>query len=142
MTQARPLRDIFEGLAGETGGQPEDVLDRLRDDGHADLPGELVTEAIVSYADTAPVEVAAHLAPFVTAHSAVPLAGPGAAGADPAAGLDLLTTAPVGEPSSIDDHPPAAAGDGSTIAGPAGDDHAGDETDFGAGDPLDRKSVV
>jgi hypothetical protein len=150
MTDARPLRAVFDELAGgPASAGPADPAEVLAGSGHADLPGELVTEAIVSYAGTAPVEVAAHLAPFVMAHSPVPRdwagdwAGAGAgAGAgeilDPAAGLDLLVTAPAGW---LDDQPidageaPAAGGDG----GPAA---AGLDPDFGAGDtsgagPLD-----
>ena len=65
---------------------------------------------MVSYADTAPVEVAEHLAPYVSAHSAV--------GADPASGdeppegwLELLGTAPdVSGQADIDDLAPAPDG--------------------------------
>jgi hypothetical protein len=103
MASARPLRDVFADLAGAPSatGDPAALL---RDQGHAGLPDELVAEAVVSYAETAPVEVAEHLAPYVTAHSAV--------GAEPApAGdwLDLLGTAPdvAGEePAGLDDLTP------------------------------------
>jgi hypothetical protein len=57
---------------------------------HADLPNDLVSEAIVNYADTAPAEVAEHLAPFVMAHGPVP-----GEGDDHADGLGLLASAPV-----------------------------------------------
>ncbi len=40
--------------------------------GTVTCPPDLVAEAVVNYADTAPVEVAEHLAPFVTANSGVP----------------------------------------------------------------------
>ncbi|HET6532972.1 MAG TPA: hypothetical protein VFH03_20475 [Actinoplanes sp.] len=108
MASARPLRDVFADLAGAPGAA-DDPAALLRDHGHPELPDDLVAEAVVSYADTAPVEVAEHLAPYVTAHSAV--------GADPAAGdetavgwLDLLGTAPAGDSADIDDLPPATDG--------------------------------
>nr|WP_236643239.1 hypothetical protein [Actinoplanes utahensis] len=61
-----------------------------------DLPEDLVAEAVISYADTAPAEVAEHLAPFVSAHSVV-----GAESADSAEQhwLDLMITAPAGADS-------------------------------------------
>jgi hypothetical protein len=92
MASARPLRDLFSDLAASgTGGDAEGVLDAH---GHADLPEGLVAEAVVNYADTAPVEVAEHLATFVMAHSAVyPEAASGPA--DPTAWLDAVATAPV-----------------------------------------------
>jgi hypothetical protein len=91
MASARPLRDVFADLTG-SGGSTGDPEALLREQGH-ELPDDLVAEAVVSYADTAPAEVAEHLAPYVTAHSAV--------GAEPgdesAVGwLDLLGTAPAG----------------------------------------------
>jgi hypothetical protein len=97
MTQVRPLRDVFDALAGEqpTGlGPAGDPAEALAGSGHDDLPDQLVAEAIVSYADTAPVEVAAHLAPFVTAHSAVPLDDRPQTGMDVSDGLALIATAP------------------------------------------------
>src|SRR5690349_7689691 len=113
MESARPLRDVFADLSGGTSatGDPEALL---REQGHPGLPDHLVAEAVVSYADTAPAEVAEHLARYVTAHSAV--------GADEVSGdepvaewLDLLATAPapadepvgadllVPEPDGLDD---------------------------------------
>jgi hypothetical protein len=85
MTPARPLREVFAGLAGQPSADPGEVLAAH---GHPDLPADLVAEAVVSYADTAPPEVAEHLAPFVTAHSAVPT------GDEPADWHDLLSTVP------------------------------------------------
>ncbi|MEV0900024.1 hypothetical protein [Actinoplanes sp. NPDC049802] len=85
-----PLRDVFAGLAGP-GRDPGDFL--------RELPEELVAEAVVSYADTAPAEVAEHLAPFVSAHSAV--GGHDQAG-DPG-WLELLATAPVEAEPEIDE---------------------------------------
>ena len=89
MADPRPLRDVFTDLVGEPG--PTDPAALLSGHGHPGLPDDLVAEAVVSYADTAPVEVAEHLAPYVTAHSVV--------GADPEAEapegwLGLLGTAP------------------------------------------------
>jgi hypothetical protein len=83
MEPARPLREVFAELAG-TGstGDPGGLL--------RDLPDELVAEAVVSYAETAPVEIAEHLASFVSAHSAVGSEEPA-----PEGWLDLLATAPV-----------------------------------------------
>jgi hypothetical protein len=103
MASARPLREVFADLVG-TPSATDDPAALLRDHGHPALPDDLVAEAVVSYADTAPVEVAEHLAPYVTAHSAV---GPDAEpGDEPDAGwLDLLGTAPDvtgGEPADLD----------------------------------------
>jgi hypothetical protein len=78
-----PLRDVFAGLAGN-GGDPGDFL--------RDLPADLVAEAVVSYADTAPLEVAEHLAPFVGARFDESDAGE--------TWLDLLASAPVEEEAS------------------------------------------
>ncbi|MBW6439561.1 hypothetical protein KZ829_38130 [Actinoplanes hulinensis] len=84
-----PLRDVFAGLAGP-GSAPGDFL--------RELPEDLVAEAVVSYADTAPVEVAEHLASFVSAHSTV-----GAETAGELGWLELLTTAPVPAEPEIDE---------------------------------------
>lgn len=101
MTSARPLRELLADLAGDAhaarahGGDPQAYLAAH---GHPDLPADLVAEAVVNYADTAPAEVAEHLAPFVTAHTG---------GADPEADLfGLLTSAPVGaDEGAVDDDP-------------------------------------
>lgn len=167
MTDARPLREVFDALAGAAGaagsagpdrpaGDPAEVL---AGSGHADLPDQLVAEAIVSYADTAPVEVAAHLAPFVTAHSAVPPVAAETEAPDPASGLDLLATAPAGAPAdpllpgdrpSLGDEPlpgdellggaSPAAGNG--VAPEPGGDQPGPDPDFGAGAPADLGAPV
>lgn len=81
-----PLREVFAEMTGAgAAGDPAGPL--------WDLPEDLVAEAVISYADTAPAEVAEHLAPFVSAHSVV-----GADGADGAeqSWLDLMITAPGG----------------------------------------------
>ncbi|NMO49700.1 hypothetical protein HH310_00580 [Actinoplanes sp. TBRC 11911] len=123
MESARPLREVFADLtgAGSAGGDPRELLDGH---GHAGLPDDLVAEAVVNFADTAPVEVAEHLAPFVTAHSAV--------GADETTAdegwLDLLVTAPAGDDAGdLDDIAPD--GHAALDAGPGFDL----DVDFGAG---------
>jgi hypothetical protein len=89
---------VFAELAG-TGstGDPGGLL--------RDLPDDLVAEAVVSYAETAPVEIAEHLAPFVSAHSAV-----GSESPSPEGWLDLLATAPV--PVDAADEPDLGFGTG------------------------------
>ncbi|HEX6871028.1 MAG TPA: hypothetical protein VF163_08020 [Micromonosporaceae bacterium] len=118
MVAARPLRDVFTELTGADGGHATSPAEVLAASGHADLPEDLVAEAVVSFADTAPVEVAEHLAPYVQAHSPVPLvaedAAAAAAGTDaePGGWLDALTAAPAmglashGEldPAGLDDY--------------------------------------
>ena len=95
MDPARPLRDVFTDLAGDPGAPTgHDPAAVLAANGHPDLPDTLVAEAVVNYADTAPYEVAEHLAPYVMANSAVPPADPTAPETDPATWLDLLASAP------------------------------------------------
>lgn len=89
MERVRPLREVLDDLAGAgPGAAPRHALDQA---GHGELPAGLVAEAVASYADTAPIEVAEHLAPFVTAHRTSGEAEPGAA-------LDLLVSAPLPPP--------------------------------------------
>lgn len=135
MESARPLRDVFNELVGEERADRDAVL---RDSGHGDLPGGLVAEAVVSYADTAPVEVAEHLAPFVMAHSAVPVDGLMEADAEPAAVLDLLATAPAGadpaaelDGGALDGLESAQTGPDPTYAGAGGDAADLDSADTG-----------
>jgi hypothetical protein len=92
MASARPLRDVFADLAGEH-APATDPAEVLAANGHPGLPDGLVAEAVVNYADTAPIEVAAHLSPYVIANSPVPL-GP-EAGDEPMTWLHALTSAPV-----------------------------------------------
>jgi hypothetical protein len=111
MGPARPLRDVFAQLGGEEHephGQGVNPAELLAAHGHPDLPDGLVAEAVVSYADTAPHEVAEHLAPYVMAHGAAPLDDADAAETDPADWVDLLSTAPVVddlavEPAGLDE---------------------------------------
>ena len=112
---ARSLHEVFQSLAGDP--DPDAVLAAA---GHAGLPADLLTEAIVSFADTAPPEVAEHLTPVLLGASA-----------DAGLGLELLTSAP--QVTWEDDvveaaEEPAWAGEGPSL----------EELDFGAGgDDLD-----
>jgi hypothetical protein len=92
MPAARALRDVFTDLIGQ-GGRSGDASEVLRAGGHADLPDGLVAEAVVNFADTAPIEVGEHLARYVAAHSAVPQLGEVD---EPVSWLEALTSAPVG----------------------------------------------
>lgn len=149
MEPVRPLRDVFDGLAnrpagtpggpGDLGdpGDPAAVLDGA---GHSDLPDDLVAEALVSYAATAPPQVAEQLGPFVTAHSGVPGpdVDPPAELPDPAEGLALLDGAgDVGgwdDPLDLD----AAGADLLDVPAPVESDHVDpDHADAGATDHLD-----
>jgi hypothetical protein len=116
------LREVFDELAG---GGDADPAGALADRGYGELPEPLLSEAIVSYADTAPVEVAEHLSPFVMVHSAVPVDRDGDVAAGD--GLELLATAP--EPIVADDdgvEEPAAAE-------PANGELSFEEFEFGHG---------
>src|SRR5688572_28359292 len=128
MEATQPLRDVFAGLAGTGGaGEPAAVLAAS---GHEDLPDGLVAEAVVNYADTAPVEVAEHLASFVRAHSPVP----GPAG-DPPTWVAALGSAPVDiDPAELDPvgHDVAGAGPATRVRG--GRAGTGDVVPDGDGD--------
>ncbi len=102
MEQVRPLRDVFDDLAGGPGAPGDPAADpaaALDGAGHPDLPGDLVAEALVSYAATAPPQVAEQLGPFVTAHSGVPAVEDGdpPEPPDPVEGLALLDGAAAGD---------------------------------------------
>lgn len=140
MDPVRPLRDVFADLASDEAARQAHAADPegfLASYGHPDLPGDLVGEAIASYADTAPPELAEHLAPLVAAYSPVPELD---ADLDGAAGLDLLATAPAEDlPDPGDDpgdgipDPSAGATEGSLDGQHDTDlDHDAD-LDFGAG---------
>jgi hypothetical protein len=127
MASVRPLRELLADLVGDTSTHSGDAY--LAEHGHPDLPPELVAEAVVSFADTAPPELAEQLAPFVTAHTA----------GQTADWFDVLTSA---QPDLADD--PGDVLDGGPSTEDLGPD-PGTELDFGAGatdavdfaDPLD-----
>lgn len=138
MDAARPLHSVFADLAGERGYAeasglgPDEVLAA---NGHPDLPEGLVAEAVVNYADTAPVEVAEHLAPYVRANSAVPQSASESSAAEPD-WYGLLTTAPA-VPGLTDGHDVLDAEAGALTAEasvPAAPDAGRDlDIDFGHG---------
>jgi hypothetical protein len=136
MTPARPLRDVFADLLGDAGAARPDPDALLAASGHAHLPAHLVAEAMVNYADTAPVEVAEHLAPYVTAHSGVPVQGPpgdsGVDDADPAGWADLLATAPAADAGT---DPSGADADDLDAVVPS--DHGAQVGDSGVGAAAD-----
>ncbi|MET8147814.1 hypothetical protein ACIBSW_28265 [Actinoplanes sp. NPDC049668] len=103
MAAARSLHEIIAGLTGGA-GTSGDLAAVLHAGGHPDLPEELLAEAVVSYAGTAPAEVAEHLAPFVMAHG--PIAEGDAGAGDIGQLPGLLATAPAG---GFDDDPDLAA---------------------------------
>jgi hypothetical protein len=139
MDTTRPLHDVFSGLAGTAGGaEPADVL---RANGHEALPDGLVAEAVVTYADTAPIEVAEHLSAYVAAHSPVPRTD---AGIEAPSWLDALATAPAGvdipgDPDPGGDLDAGVADPAAAWSAPAGAAAAEDDFDdadgagFGAG---------
>lgn len=121
MASVRPLRDLLADLVGDAGARHGGPEAYLAEHGFPDLPPELVAEAVVSFADTAPPEVAEQLAPFVTAHTA---------GREHAADWFALLTS---TPARLADDPDAL--DGDPEPGP-GDDLGPDPgmgLDFGAG---------
>jgi hypothetical protein len=132
MDATQPLRDVFAGLAG-TGGASEPAT-VLAANGHGDLPDGLVAEAVVNYADTAPVEVAEHLATFVRAHSPVP--GPAA---EPPSWLAAVGTAPADvDPLGLDsaghDLDDVSGGAGAAIPGELSDRTGREDEHYGQGD--------
>jgi hypothetical protein len=137
MTQGRPLHTVFTELLRDDVARQAYAADPgglLGPAGHAELPDDLLAEAIVSFADTAPPEVAEHLAPFVMAHSAVPLDD----NEPPAAstGLELLADAPadVADRLGVDDLD-AVLGAAQAEGGSAYVDSGSplDDLDFGGG---------
>jgi hypothetical protein len=140
MAAARPLKDVFAELTGDDAARAEEVLAAS---GHGDLPPDLVAEAVVNYADTAPVEIAEHLAPFVTANSAVPTLDEVDGDADwsallataPAveADLDADLVADVDAPGATDDDAPGTDDASGTDDRSGTDDASVDDVDFGVG---------
>jgi hypothetical protein len=139
MPPARPLRDVFAGLSGTGDGSGADARSPdalLAEAGHPQLPAGLVAEAVVSYADTAPIEVAEHLAPYVMAHSAVPTDL--VEDVDQPSWHEMLSGAP--DPAGIGHLPPDDDQPGTGIAGEtphswfgSGATHDGVDLDFGQG---------
>lgn len=125
---ARPLRELLADLVGDAGARQaygSDPAGYLAAHGHPDLPEPLVAEAVVSYADTAPVEVAEALAPFVAAHGPVP-------GAEQAGDwFDLLTSAETTDENPFDE----SLGTEPTTA----DWPDATELDFGAGAAMNEE---
>jgi hypothetical protein len=107
MEPVHSLRELFASLSGGSTAAAEDPAALLASGGHGELPGHLVAEAIGNYADTAPVEVAEHLSPYVMTHSAVPGLEPDgwqpSDSGDAAEGLAMLASAP--DPGPIHDEP-------------------------------------
>jgi hypothetical protein len=136
MAPARPLHELLAGLSGDAARASGDREAYLADNGHPDLPPDLVAEAVVSYADTAPVEVAEHLAPFVTTHSPVPTDQPPADD-----WFDLLSEAPTGPPPPDLDPDLSAAGPDPDASLP---EDPGPAFDFGTGalDPRTDPSTM
>jgi hypothetical protein len=93
MASVRPLREVLADLVGDTDARMSGPEAYLAEQGHGELPPELVAEAVVNFADTASPEVAEQLAPFVTAHTA----------GQPGEWFDLLTSASVETPDHLDD---------------------------------------
>jgi hypothetical protein len=133
MASVRPLRELLADLVGDAGAHSGGPEAYLAEHGHADLPPELMAEAVVSFADTAPPEVAEHLAPFVTAHTT--------GDEDPADWFDLLASAELpdepDDPDVLDGDPePWSVDDFGSDPGPG--------LDFGAGavDGLDHVDAL
>jgi hypothetical protein len=137
MTEGRPLHTVFTELLRDDVARQAYAADPgglLGPAGHGALPNDLLAEAIVSFADTAPPQVAEHLAPFVMAHSAVPLDD----NQPPAAttGLELLADAPanVADKFSVDELDAALEGtqaEGDPVYADSGPPL--DDLDFGGG---------
>jgi len=135
MATARPLRDVFADVTGDEAARASDPADLLRTSGHEDLPDSLVAEAVTSYADTAPLEVAEHLSPYVMANSAVPGVP---TEVDASSWLDTLAAAPIDAADPAEGLDPAdlvPADDAAPWDGPAGDGgaDAAFDLDFGHG---------
>jgi hypothetical protein len=125
MASVRPLREVLADLVGDTDARMGGPEAYLAEQGHAELPPELMAEAVVNFADTAPPEVAEQLAPFVTAHTA--------GQSDAGEWFDLLTSAPVGAADDLDgltEAPEPWSSDFGQDPGPGLDFGTGAEIDF------------
>jgi hypothetical protein len=129
MASVRPLREVLADLVGDGAARAGGPEAYLAEQGHADLPTDLVAEAVVSFADTAPPEVAEQLAPFVTAHTA---------GQEDAGGwFDLLTTASTEVTDDLDDLDGAVSEPWAADFGPDPDA----SLDFGSGAEVDLSAM-
>lgn len=127
MASVRPLREVLADLVGDTGARTGGPEAYLAEQGHAELPPELMAEAVVNFADTAPPEVAEQLAPFVTAHTA--------GQSDAGEWFDLLTSASVEAADDLDglaEAPETWSSDFDQDPGPGLDFGTGAEIDFPA----------
>ena len=122
MASVRPLREVLADLVGDTDARMSGPDAYLAEQGHGDLPPELVAEAVVNFADTASPEVAEQLAPFVTAHTA----------GRPGEWFDLLTSASVEAADDLDGAAETWSTDFDADPGPALDFGTGAEIDFPA----------
>jgi len=130
MASVRPLREVLADLVGDAAARAGGPEAYLAEQGHADLPTDLVAEAVVNFADTASPEVAEQLAPFVTAHTA--------GSEDPAEWFDLLTSASTEVADDLDGLEDTATEPWSADFGP----DPGPGLDFGAGaDEIDFPAV-
>ena len=129
MNEPRPLHEVFGERAHQLAEDRHAALDEA---GHPGLPDELLAEAVVSYADTAPAPVAEHLSPFVTAHTAERFGEPGGAGADLSHGLELLASAPAVTGTDLEDVDLSGPVPDAPAA-PGQPDPAVDGLDFGGG---------
>lgn len=131
------LREVFEELAG--GGHPDPAA-VLRAHGF-DLPDAELRYALVTYAHSAPVDVAGHLQPYVVANSPVSWEDTPET-ASLADGLELLATAPPPGAGSedptadLDGVPGGTAAVGAVTA--AGTETAADRLDVGSEVTADR----
>jgi hypothetical protein len=149
---ARPLRDVLAEVVNGGPGRDAALADPaafLRAAGHGDLPPELVTEAVVHHAASAPLPVAEHLASFVVAHGPVD-GDPVDLDTEPPSALDALDALgsySVVEPDGLDDELAFGVGGSELSAVAAEPDDELDELDAlaltGGGEPaLDQRSEL
>lgn len=119
MDSETTLREILDRLVADPSS---DLAATLRGSGFdpTQLPADLVGQTVVSYCDTAPIEVAEHLEPFVTAVTS-------ATDPDPFEGLDLLASVPTAQP--------LVTIDSAEMVDTGGGTDSWVDFDFGAGGP-------
>lgn len=126
MNDVQPLRGLFDRMVGDPAASA--ALE-----GYESLDPALLGDALVAYADTAPVEVAEQLEPYVVAVT-------GGDVPEPATGWELLASSPVADPGQVE----AAAAEEVELAsdGP-GDTADGADLDFGLGTTeLDLGDII